>query len=141
MARVHGKDVNWAYNGVNLESELNTVTINIESSEADITSFAAVGQNSLSGKVNVTTEIAGSLNMSAGAGDATLFAGLGTGVKTTIFDPTGSGPGSDNPEYTCTASGLTGVLIRSYEIALPVGAAATYTAELQQSGSTTRATS
>ena len=123
-----------------IEDELNSITINFEVPEAEITAFADAWQNFLAGKKNTKTEIAGTLDMAAGAGDVTLFEGFGAGPKTTIFDPTGSGPGAADPEYQCSASGLTGVLIESYNISLPVGGAATYTASLQHSGSTTRAT-
>ena len=138
--RVHGKDVNFSYNAVNLEGELNSVAITFDVPPADITSFNDAWQNFVAGKPSVSTEIAGTLDMAAGAGDATLFAGIGAGHKSTVFDPTGSGPGANDPEYQCTASGLTGVLVANYSISLPVGGPATYTATLQHSGDTTRAT-
>lgn len=141
MARVHGKDVNLSYNAVSLEGELNNVVMNFEVPPADITSFADAWQNFVAGKPSVSTEIAGTLNMAAGGGDVTLFEGFGAGVKSTVFDPTGSGPGASDPEYQCTASGLTGVLVANYSVSLPVGGPATYTATLQHSGNTTRATS
>lgn len=141
MARVHGKDANFSYNAVALEGELNSITISFSVPEAEITSFSDAWQNFVAGKKSTVTEIAGTLDMAAGAGDVTLFEGFGAGVKTTIFDPTGSGPGASDPEYQCTVSGLTGVLVENYSISLPVGGAATYTATLRHSGSTTRATS
>ena len=141
MARVHGKNVNFSYNAVNIEDELNSVTTTFEVAEADITAFADAWQNFVVGKPNVVTELSGSLDMAASSGDVTLFEGFGAGPKSTVFDPTGSGPGSDDPEYKCTSSGLAGVLVSAYNISLPVGGAATYTATLQHSGSTTRATS
>lgn len=141
MARAHGKDVNFSYNAVALEGELNSVTITFEVPEADITSFNDAWQNFVVGKKSTVTEIAGVLNMAAGGADVTLFEGIGAGPKTTIFDPTGSGPNTNDPEYQCTASGLTGVLVENYSITLPVGGAATFTATLRHSGSTTRAVS
>jgi predicted secreted protein len=141
MARTHGKDLNFSYNTVALEGELNSATISFTIPSADITSFADAWQNFLAGKKTTVTEISGTLNMAAGGGDVTLFEGFGSGVKTTILDPTGSGPNTNDPEYQCTASGLTGVLVATYNISLPVGGAATFTATLQHSGSTTRAVS
>ena len=141
MPRVHGKDANFSFNAVNIEDELNSVTITFDVPEADITSFTDAYQNFVAGKKNTKTEIAGTLDMAAGKGDVTLFEAFGAGPLTTIFDPTGAGPGSNDPEYQCSASGLTGVLVEQYTITLPVGGAATYTASLQHSGSTTRATS
>ena len=139
MARVHGKNSNFSYNAVAIEDELNSIGISFEVPEGEITAFADAWGNFLAGKPNVKTDIAGALDMAASQGDVTLFAGFGAGPVTTVFDPDGSGPAADSPEYTCTASGLTGVLIESYNISLPVGGAATYTATLQHSGNTTRA--
>jgi len=112
----------------------------MEVPEAEITSFNDAWQNFLAGKKNVVTEIAGAYDPAAAQGDKTIFDAIGGGVVTTVFDLTGSGPGTNDPEYTCTASGLTGVLVRSYRLNFPVGDKAGYQATLQHSGSTTRAT-
>ena len=144
MARTHGKDSNFSFNGVSIEDELNSVTMNATVAEADITAFADVYQNFLAGKKSVSFDVAGSADMSfSGQGDATIFAHitLTSGPKTLIFDPDVAGPDTNSPEYTCTSSGLTGAMCSSYTINLPVGDAATYSATFQCSGSTTRAVS
>ena len=81
--------------------------------------------------------------MAASQGDATIFdhITLTSGPKTLVFDPDGAGPATNRPQYTCTSSGLTGALVTSYSISLPVGGAATYSASFQCSGATTRAVS
>ena len=143
MARTHGKDSNFSFNSVSIEDELNSISMSASVAESDVTSFADTYQNFLAGKKNVTFDIAGSLDMAASQGDATIFDHLHTisGPKTLVFDPDGAGPDTNSPEYTCTSSGLTGALVTSYSISLPVGGAATYSASFQCSGSTTRATS
>ena len=144
MARTHGKNTNFSFNGVSIEDELNSVTMNATVAEADITAFADVYQNFLAGKKSVSFDVAGSAGMSfSGQGDATIFdhITLTSGPKTLIFDPDGAGPDTNSPEYTCTSSGLTGAMCSSYTINLPVGDAATYSATFQCSGSTTRAVS
>jgi hypothetical protein len=142
MARTHGKNVNYAFNSVNLEGELSQVVQTVDVSATDITSFADVYQNSLAGKKSVTTEITGSFNPSAGGGDITLYNNINNGAAaTSVFDPTGSGPGTNDPEFQCTASGLTGALVSSYRMSFPVGDKASYTATIQHSGLTTRAVS
>ena len=143
MARTHGTNAHFSYNGVALEGFLSDITQNATVPESDITSFSDSWQNFLPGKKDITTEIQGSADFTHGASgsDQTLFEGIGAGVKTTVFDPTGSGPDTNDPEYTCTASGLTGVLVSTYSVSLPVGEVATFTATLQHSGSTTRAVS
>ena len=143
MARTHGKDSNFSFNGVAIEDELNSITMSASVAESDVTAFNDAYQNFLAGKKNVTFDIAGSLDMAASQGDATIFDHLTTtsGPKTLVFDPDGAGPDTNSPEYTCTSSGLTGAMVTSYSITLPVGDAATYSATFQCSGSTTRATS
>jgi len=143
MARTHGKDSNFSFNGVAIEDELNSVTMNASVAESDVTAFSDVYQNFLAGKKNVTFDVAGSLDMAASQGDATIFdhITLVSGPKTLVFDPDGAGPDTNSPEYTCTSSGLTGAICSSYTITLPVGDAASYSATFQCSGSTTRAVS
>jgi hypothetical protein len=143
MARTHGKDSNFSFNGVAIEDELNSVTMNATVAESDVTAFSDVYQNFLAGKKGVSFDISGSLDMAASQGDATIFdhLTLTSGPKTLVFDPDGAGPDTNSPEYTCTSSGLTGAICSSYTINLPVGGAATYSATFQCSGATTRAVS
>ena len=144
MARTHGKDSNFSFNGVAIEDELNSITMNATVAESDVTAFNDVYQNFLAGKKSVTFDVAGAVDMDfASDGDATIFdhISLTSGPKTLVFDPDGAGPDTDSPEYTCTSSGLTGAICSSYSINLPVGGVATYSASFQCSGSTTRATS
>ena len=143
MARTHGKDSNFSFNGIAIEDELNSVTMNATVAEADVTALSEAYQNFIAGKKNVTFDVAGSLDMLASQGDATIFdhLTLTSGPKTLVFDPDGAGPDTNSPEYTCTSSGLTGAICSSYSISLPVGGAATYSATFQCSGSTTRAVS
>ena len=139
MARTHGKDSNFSFNSIAIEDELNSITMNATVAESDVSAFSDVYQNFLAGKKNVTFDIAGSLDMAATQGDATIFdhLTLTSGPKTLVFDPDGAGPDTNSPEYTCTSSGLTGAICSSYSISLPVGGAATYSATFQCSGSTT----
>ena len=143
MARTHGKDSNFSFNSIAIEDELNSITMNATVAESDVSAFSDVYQNFLAGKKNVTFDIAGSLDMAATQGDATIFdhLTLTSGPKTLVFDLDGAGPDTNSPEYTCTSSGLTGAICSSYSISLPVGGAATYSATFQCSGSTTRAVS
>ena len=143
MATTHGKDSNISFNGVAIEDELNSVTMSASVGESDVTAFSDAYQNFLAGKKDVSFDIAGTLDMAASQGDATIFDHLHTtsGPKTLVFDPDGAGPDTNSPEYTCTSSGLTGAICSSYSISLPVGGAATYSATFQCSGSTTRAVS
>ena len=141
MARVHGKNANYSFNAISIEDELSSITQTSNVPSSEITSFTDAYGVSLAGKVNTTTEISGSLDMTQGAsaGDQTLFEAIGGGVVTTVFDPVGGGPAAGNPTFNCTASGLTGALVSNYSISLPVGDKASYSASIQHSGATTRA--
>lgn len=108
---------------------------------AEITSFSDAWGNFLAGKKNTKTDITGTLDMVAGAGEVTLFNSFGSGGVATVLELTGSSAGSDTPSYEVASSGLTGVLLESLNVSIPVGGAASYTATLQHSGSTTRETS
>ena len=144
MARTHGKDSNFSFNGVAIEDELNSVTMNVTVAETEVTAFNDAYGNFLAGKKSVSVDVAGVLDADfASDGDATIFdhISLTSGPKTLVFDPDGAGPDTNSPEYTCTSSGLTGAICSSYSISLPVGGAATYSATFQCSGSTTRAVS
>ena len=144
MARTHGKDSNFSFNGVSIEDELSSITMNATVAEAEITAFNDTYGTFLAGKKSVSFDVAGALDMTfSGQGDATIFdhVTLTSGPKTLVYDPDGAGPDTDSPEYTCTSSGLTGAICSSYTINLPVGGVATYSATFQCSGSTTRAVS
>ena len=144
MARIHGKNANFSFNGVAIEDELNSITMDASVPEGDITAFGDVYQNFVAGKKAVTFDVSGSLDADfSGDGDATIFdhISLTSGPKTLVYDPSGSGPDTNDPEFTCTSSGLTGAICSSYTINLAVGDVASYTASFQCSGSTTRAVS
>jgi hypothetical protein len=74
MARTHGKDTNFSFNGVAIEDELNSVTMNAAVSESEITAFSDSYGNFLPGKKNVSFDVAGLVDMDfASDGDATIF--------------------------------------------------------------------
>lgn len=139
MARVAGKDADFSFNGVAIESQSNNIVMTVAVPEVEITAFADAYGNFLAGKKNVTTEITGTLDMASGAADITIFEAIGGGTKSIVFDPTGSGPGANAPEFQCTASGLTGGYVASHHISLPVGDKASFSTTFQHSGQTTRA--
>ena len=138
-SRVHGKNSDFSFNGVAIEGELDSIAQTITAPPAEITSFTDVYQNFVAGKKGTTYELAGTVNMAAAGADVTLFGQIGAGRVSTIFDPTGNGPAADAPEYQVTASGLTGTLVKSYRISLPVGGKAALSATLQVSGAISRA--
>ena len=122
MARLHGKDVDLAYNAVALEDELKSVSLNFDVPESEITSYADAWQNYLAGKPTVTLEIEGSLDPAAAQGDATLFADLGLVGKVWDVEWDGS-----------TGYNGYGILTR-YSITAPVDGPITYSATVRHNG-------
>ncbi len=142
MARVMGDEVNFSFNAVAMEGELNSVDVNFEVPTPDITSFNDAWQNRLaSSKKNTTIELRGFMNQTASQMERELLAAMGGGTKSTVLDFTGSGPGASDPEYQCTASGLTGSLVSRVRLSLAPNGVGEVEATIQNSGNTTRATS
>ena len=138
MARIFGGNVDFYLDDTQIEDWLNSATITFDVPVGDITSFTDIYQNVVAGKKNATLEIAGALDTASAAADEVIFECIGAGVKTSKFEPGGGTPSASNPYYQCSASGLTGTFVKRYSISLPVGDAASFTASLQNSGSTTR---
>jgi len=124
MARIHGKDSDLVFNSVALEDELNTITLNFEVPEADITAFADAWQNFLAGKPTATLDIGGSWDGAASQGDATIFAALGGAAVTWDFEPGGG-----------TTLGYNGYAFpTSYSITSGVNGPVTYAASMRHNG-------
>lgn len=122
MARVHGKNVDFSFDSVALEDELNSVTANFAVPEAEITAFADAWQNFLAGKPTVTLDIAGSLDPAGGGGDITIFGELGLEGEEWDFEPDGT-------------TGYNGFgIITAYTIVASVDAPVTYTASIRHNG-------
>jgi len=139
--RIHGKLSEFSFNGTPIEDELTAIVQNVDVPAADITSFSDAWQNARAGKATSSYDLDGVLDMEVGVAESLIFAQIGNGGVSTIFDATGSGPGADAPVYKCTASGLTGALVKSISISLPVGDKASFKSNIQISGALVRATS
>lgn len=122
MARIHGKNADVTFNNVPIEDELNTATLNFTVPEAEITSFSDAWQNFLAGKPTATLDVAGSADLAAAQGDATIFAALGGVALAWDFEPDG-------------ATGYDGfAIVTSYSITAGVNDAIKYTAAFRHNG-------
>ena len=137
MATTYGGNADFYLDDTWIEAWLNSITINFDVPTADVTSFTDSYQNVVVGKKNTTIELSGHFDTASAAADEVIFESIGAGVKTSKFEP----GGATSCYYQCSASGLTGTLVSKYSISLPVGDKASFTASLQNSGSTTRETS
>ena len=122
MARTHGKDTNFSFNGVAIEDELSSVTMDIAVGESDITAFNDTYQNFLAGKPTATVDISGFADLASSQGDATIFGELGLEGEEWDFEPDGS-------------TGYNGfAIVTSYSITSTVGGPITYTASFRHNG-------
>ena len=136
MARLFGGNADFFLDDTWIEGELDSITINFDVPVGDITAFEDTYQTVVTGKKNATIELAGALDEASGKAAEVIFECIGAGVKTSKFEP----EGTTSYYYQCSASGLTGTLVSSYSISLPVGDKASFTASLQNSKNTTRET-
>ena len=101
---------------------MNSVSLNFEVPEADITAFADAWQNFLAGKPTLTIDVSGSWDPASGQGDATIFGELGL----------------EGEEYDVEPDGATGyngfAIVTSYQIVAAVNAGITYSATFRHNG-------
>jgi len=135
MARLAGKNMNFAYNSVQIEDELNSASLSVDNNLAEVTAFADDGSEFVEGLPNSTIDVAGSFDGAASQGDATIFSQIGSGEAAYVMQPTGTAAGANDPNYTGNA------VVSSYSITADVGGAVSYTATFQTNGKPTRAVS
>ena len=122
MARSHGKDADVSFDSVAIEDEVNSVTLNFEVPEADITAFGDAWQNFLAGKPTLTIDVAGAWDPAASQGDVTIFNELGLEAEEYDVEPDG-------------ATGYNGfAIVTSYVINTSVNAGISYTATFRHNG-------
>ena len=122
MARTHGKDADFSFDGVAIEDELNSATLNFTVTEAEITSFSDSWQNFLAGKPTATLDVSGFADLASSQGDATIFGELGLEGEEYDFEPDGS----------TVDNGF--AIVTSYSITSTVGGPITYSASFRHIG-------
>lgn len=135
MAKRGSSSINFSYNSVAIEDELNSITQNITQEVAQVRGFSTTAPERVVDGYDYNYSLGGTWDGAASQGDATLFGGLGAAAAATAFDPTGATAGTDDPNYDATA------VLASYSITGSTGAPITYSATLEGSGTLTRATS
>lgn len=123
MARTHGRDGDFGFDdATGLESEINSVTLNMSVPAAGITSFADAWRNATPGKPTATIDIAGYGNMAASQGDITIFGELGQDAEEWDYEPDGT-------------TGYDGfAIVTSYSITSAADAAISYSASFRHNG-------
>ena len=115
-------ELDFSYNAVAIEDELNTASLNFTVANSEITSFSDAWGNFLPGKPSLTIDIGGSADLAGGQGDATIFADLGLVGKAWDAEPDGT-------------TGYNGFgHLTSYTLNMAVNAPITYSASIQHTG-------
>lgn len=134
MAKQPGKNINLAINSVALEGVLRSAELKVEQETIAVAAFADVGPRKLVGNYDFGHALEGDADFATGSSDATLFGLIGNAGVTAGFDPTGAAaPAANDPHYDGT------VVLKSYSLKGAVGAAVTFSAELEGNSALTRA--
>lgn len=133
MAKIAAKASNFTLNSVAIEDELNSIDLKVDQETFLVNGFSAAGPERVVGNYDWTESIGGSADFAASQGDATIFGLVGSAGVAAAFDPTGTTAGTNDPNYDGT------VVLKSYSISSKVGAAVTYSAELEGTSALTRA--
>lgn len=135
MAKRGSSSINFSFNSVAIEDELNSITQNLTQETTNARGFSSTAPEIIVDGYTYDYSLGGNADFAASQGDATIFGMLGASPAATAFDPTGATAGTDDPNYDATAA------LGSYSISGATGSPITYSATLVGSGTLTRATS
>lgn len=133
MAKIAAAKTNFSVNAVAIEDEANSIDLSIDQEVITVDGFSQAGPERVVGNYSWSENVAGNFDGAASQGDATFFALLGSAGVATDYDPTGTTAGASNPHYTGT------VVMKSLKISSKVGAAVTYTVDLEGASALVRA--
>lgn len=133
MARIAGKDVNFSFNSVALEDQMDNIEQTTEVDLPEVTAFADGAPEFAEGMADTKISISGPNDFGSGELDATVFGQIGSGEAAFDHSPTGNAAGANDPHYTGNA------LVKSYKISADVRGRVDQATEFQVNGATTRA--
>jgi hypothetical protein len=99
MAVLSLKDASITINSVALSDHANSVTVNYEVDQLEVTAFGSVGHIFTGGLQNNSVEVALMQDYAATNVEATIYPLVGT-TTTLIIKPTSAAIGATNPTYT-----------------------------------------
>lgn len=136
MAKKAASAMNIAIDGVSLEDDINSATLNVTAETPEVTSFSDAGPRRVLGNYDYNLEISGVADFAASQSDATLHnLTVDAAGGAMAFDPTGASAATNDPNYDGT------VFCSSYSISGAVGGPVTFSASLVGGAALTRATS
>ena len=133
MAFVHGKNTKVFYNGYDLSSYLNAISIARTAEQADTTTFGASYKTFVAGFTDGTVSLGGYYDGDAGAIDALLAASLGSDTPGVLTFSTQTADAVGDVAYQASAK------TTSYEVTSSLTEAVSISAEVQCSGQVDRA--
>jgi hypothetical protein len=134
VAKLRSSRSKFSLGGTALEEFITSFTQGLTQPEIDTTCLGDAGPRSLIDNYKYTYALDGHNDFVAGAVDATLFGMVGDeDGAATIFQPTGTVAGPDDPNYTGAAN------LTSYNITARVGSPVDYSAQLGGREALTRA--
>lgn len=134
MAKVPAKNLNLGVNSVALEDDLTSASLDVKQEVIPVTAFSDTGPRRVVGNYDYGMSMEGVADFASGQSDATLYALIGSSGVQTTFDPTGESAGASDPNYDSASQ-----VLEAYSIKAAVGAAVTFSAQLQGNAALSRA--
>lgn len=134
MSKQPAKNLNLTVNSVALEDDITSASLDVKQEVIDVSALSDIGPRRLVGNYDYGMGLEGVADFASGQSDATLYALVGSAGVATEFDPTGESAGPSDPNYDSTSS-----VLESYSLKAAVGAAVTFSAQLQGNSALARA--
>lgn len=99
MAVINLKDASVTINSVDLSDRVQSVTLNFDSDQIEITAMGDTSHVFTAGLFNVSADVMLFQDFSSSETEATIFPLVGT-TTTVVIKPTSGSVASDNPSYT-----------------------------------------
>lgn len=135
MALKHGKNFKITVNSVNLSSYASSGSLSLDVDTAETTTAGDSAKTFLEGDYTHTHSLSGPADFNTGTSDATLFALIGGGATSWVWQPESASAAVTNPTYTGS------VILTNYTLNFDVGSAVNYSASGQGTSTQARATS
>lgn len=124
MAKQPAKNANVLIS-VALEDDIDSFALDVSQETPVVTALSDAGPRRLAGNYDYGLDVSGGADFAAAQSDATLFGLIGSAGVAMGIDPTGAGPGADDPHYDATS-----VVLGSYNISGAVGGRIDFTAKI-----------
>lgn len=133
MAKQPSKNLNFTFNSVPLEDDMDEFDLDVKQDVPAVTSFADAGPRRVVDNYDYSVGLGGAADFASGQSDATLAAQIGGTGAAFGADPTGASAGANDPNYDGTA------VLESYKLSARTGQPVKFSATLQGNSALSRA--